>query len=273
MNVENWTATLTGSITHVAQRTFEYLPTLLGSAVLLLIGWLAARTLKAITAHLAESGMHRLSRTRPMRTQVQQSTTYRSLPDVSGRIVYWTVLLFFLAASLETLGLPAVSSVIGYVTAYLPRLLIAVVIIFAGVWIGEITSAFLSRVAAHSGLERTELLGRSAQALIVVAAVIIALEQIGVDITILTTLAITLFAGILGAAALAFGLGAQNTAANIIAAHYVRREYAVGDRIRIDDIEGSIVDITPTAVSIDTEDGRVLVPAQRFSVTRSTRAK
>ncbi|MDJ0958336.1 MAG: mechanosensitive ion channel [Arenicellales bacterium] len=273
MNVENWTTTLTGSIARVAERTFEFLPTILGAAVLLLIGWLIARTLRVITRRLTELGMNRLSRTRSIRAGVRQSATYRSLPVVTGRIVYWTVLLFFLAASLEALGLPAVSSVIGYITAYLPRVLAGIIIIFAGVWVGEIARAFLSRVAVSSGLERTELIGRLAQVLVVVLAVIIALEQLGIDNTILITLTITLFAGILGAAALAFGLGAKTTAANIIAAHYVRREYRTGDRVRIDDVEGTIVEITPTAVSIDTDSERVLVPAERFNVVESIRVK
>ncbi len=270
---ENWTTTVTGSIERVAGRAFEFLPTILGSILLLLIGWLIARALRTAARHLTELGLNKLSRTRPMRARVQKTTTYRSLPVVTGRIVYWTVLLFFLAASLEALGLPAVSSVIGYITAYLPRVLASVIIIFAGVWVGEIARAFLSRVAVSSGMERTELIGRLAQILVVVLAVIIALEQLGIDNTILITLTITLFAGILGAAALAFGLGARTTAANIIAAHYVRREYSVGDRVQIDEVDGIIVDITSTAVLVDTEAGRVLVPAERFNLAESIRVE
>ena len=41
-------------------------------------------------------------------------------------------------------------------------------------------------------------------------------------------------------------------------------EVALGDRVRIDDIEGRIIDIMVSRVIIDTEAGRIDVPAKLF---------
>ncbi len=273
MDINHWTGSLTESISKVANQSLEYLPTLLGAILLLLLGWLIARALSVLARRLTQLGVNRLSRTQPISTRVTGSKPYRSLPRITERIVYWCILFFFLAASLETLGLPAVSKIIGYVTAYLPRVFAGIVIIFAGIWVGDIVRVFISRAAVSNDLERSAQLGYFVQALVIALAVIIALEQLGIDNTILISLAITLLAGIVFAAALSFGLGAKTTTANIIAAHYIRRKYKVGDRIRINDIEGTITEIGSTSISMDAKEGYITIPAEQFNVSMSMRLK
>jgi small-conductance mechanosensitive channel len=82
------------------------------------------------------------------------------------------------------------------------------------------------------------------------------------------TLAVTV-GSTLAAAALAFGLGARASVANIIAARYVAQFCRVGQAVRIDDVEGTVVQLTPTAVVVETPEGRAVVPAGRFHETSS----
>ena len=271
MDVEYWTTTLTSTIARVAGRILDFLPTVLGAAFILLVGWFFAWLLSYTGRHLVEIGLRNLSKSRPLRTRFLRSIDQQSISRVVGKTIFWMVLLFFLTVALETLGLSAVSNVIGYITAYIPRLLAGLAIVFAGVWIGELARVFSSRLAASSGLGRSDLLGRLAQFVVILLSVIIASEQLGIDNTILITLTITIIAGLLGAAALAFGLGAKRTAANIIAVHYLRRDYAVGESVSIDDVEGTITDISATAVKLDSKQGQVMIPADRFNMAMSTK--
>ena len=273
MDINTWTGSVLGSISRVADQVLNYLPNLLGAVLLLLLGWLIARLVGGLTRRFTQLTVNHLSRTRSISSKVLESRTYRSLPLITGRIVYWVILFFFLAAFLEVMGLAAVSKIIGYLTAYLPRVLAGIVIIVAGIWAGDLVRVFISRVAVSSNLEHTHQLGYFAQALVIVLAVIIALEQLGIDNTILISLAVTVLAGIVFAAALSFGLGARTTTANIIAARYLRRQYKVGDRVRIDGIEGVITEIGATAITLDTDEGLVMVPAEQFNVAISTRLK
>ena len=65
--------------------------------------------------------------------------------------------------------------------------------------------------------------------------------------------------------ALAFGLGSATAVGNIIASHYVQQMFKAGQVVRVGDDEGSIREITPTSVILDSKDARVVVPAKRFS--------
>ena len=157
--VQSWTAALTNSVLRVARTMLEYLPNVVGSVALLVLGWALARLLRRVTQLIAERTLERLARQRLARTEAidartQQSRTYQSVPAVISGIVYWTVLLFFVAAGVEALGLPAVSNVVALVTAYLPRVLAAVLIVFLGLWAAEFLRTIVTRTAS-----RTEISG------------------------------------------------------------------------------------------------------------------
>ncbi len=265
MDVQQWTLTLTEALTRVTERISDYLPHLFGFLALLLVGWIVAMVLRTVTYHIATRTFDRIGRSKSVQPRVTQSTTYQSAPRVISRVIFWTVLLFFLAAAIEALGLPAVSNVLGIVTAYLPRILLGVLIIFVGLWAGEFVRASLARVTAAAGITQGDIVARAGQILVVFVAAIIAAEQVGIDSTALITILITAFAVTFGAAALAFALGAKSTVSNIVAGHYVQKTYRPGDAIKIGDHEGQILEITHTAVLLDTPEGRVMVPSGCFN--------
>lgn len=269
VEIQEWTADLTESVTRVAHQILEYLPLVLGAVVLLLVGFGVARLLRYATHKIAERTVARLARTRPMDTRVQQPRSYSAAPAIAGRIVYWVVLLFFVLAATELLDLELLSSVLGGVTAYIPRALAGLLILFIGLWLAELTRAVLRRSGTRMGIEHSEILGRLGQMLVLLIVFSIAAGQIGIDNTLLIALVAILFAVMFGAIALAFSLGARTLVANLLAAQSIARTYSTGDVIRIDAIEGRILRITPTSLILETPDGQTLIPAKRFSEVES----
>ena len=57
----------------------------------------------------------------------------------------------------------------------------------------------------------------------------------------------------------------RTAVSNIISSHQLTRLHEVGQRIRIAGLEGRIEQVTPTAVVLDADDGRIVVPAKLFS--------
>lgn len=254
----------------VAETMFAFLPSILGSITLMVVGWLLARMLRGITRRVVTHILERLARQRVARTsaidsRVQQSQTYKSAPAVVAAIIYFMVLMFFFAAAIEALGLPAISNVLSLVTAYLPRVLAAAMIAFFGLWAGDFVNSMMQRATGLKILDYAPLAGRALQVLIGVVFLIIAVGQLGIDSTVLVITLAIVFASAFGAAALAFGLGARTTVGNIIASRYVKRAYRAGDTVKIGDFQGQVTEITDTAVMLDSGDGRIMVPAERFA--------
>jgi small-conductance mechanosensitive channel len=264
VEIQAWTATLTESVSRVAIQILEYLPAVLGAVVLLLAGWGVARLLRYATEKLAEKTVVQLAHTRPMDTRVQQPRAYSAAPKIASRIVFWVVLLFFVIAASEVLELEVISSLLGSVTAYLPRLFAGLLIFFIGLWLAEATRAVIRRSSTSMGIEQGDILGRLGQILVLLIVISVAAGQIGIDNTLLVALVAILFGVMFGAIALAFSFGAKTTIENLLAAQSIVQAYSPGDSIRIGNIEGKILRITRANVILETHDGQTLIPAKRF---------
>jgi small-conductance mechanosensitive channel len=249
-----------------------FAPRLLAAAALALAGWLAGRLLQLVTVRLfrgwgarVAGGLGRLLGSRRAEQDARDFALRRPIADAAGRVVFWLVFLLFAAAATEALGLPVVSAWLSGVAAYLPRLLVAALVLVLGLLAGSLARTTLSAAAASAGFAYSDALGRLTEGLVLMVSVIVAFDQLGIQIAFLTVLSAIVAGTLLGGAALAFGLGARTAVSNIIASHYLLKTYRVGHHVRIGAVEGRILEITPTAVVIATAEGQALVPAKEFS--------
>ena len=179
-------------------------------------------------------------------------------------ILYWIILFIFVTAALNTAGLTGVSAWLERIVDFLPGIVTGGLIILLGyILAGLVRDVTLA--AAHSA-EFTEavVISRLAQAITLVTALIIGLEQIGIDVSFLTTMLGISSAALLFGFALAFGLGARTLVSNLIAAHHLRDILEPGQTIRIRNWEGTVLEVSPTAVILDTEEGRTTIPAKLY---------
>lgn len=188
---------------------------------------------------------------------------------VAGRIVFWLVFALFLGAAMSLLGFAILSAWLESLAAYLPRVLAAAAIVLLGVLSGLLVRGAVSAGvgARRPGYARS--FGRAAQLSVVALSLAVAIEQLGIEVTFLIVIAAIVLGAVLGAAALAFGLGARVTVGNLLASHYLSRWYAAGQRVRIGEHEGRILELLPSAVIVQTEQGKVYVPSSRFAESAS----
>lgn len=258
MSISQW-------LTEVITALRQSLPAFLGAAALLAAGWLLARVLRALSARLVGHGLGRVERRWGLHQAVADTDARSMLSRVVSAFVFWLVLLFFVAAALESLGLEVVSGVVNRLAYYLPNVLGAVVVLVGGAVLAKVLRGLATTAAKSAGIVRADEVGRLARWGVLLIASVVALDQVGVDAQLLVILLAVVVGASVGGASLAFGLGARRSVANIIASYYLRQTYRVGQRIRVGDVVGTILRTTPTGVLLDTGDGQALVPAGRFS--------
>jgi small-conductance mechanosensitive channel len=233
--------------------------------VLVLTGLVLALVVRLVTGRLLTSVLERARRNAEFKEAVDDTGVHVTIPRVVAGFVFWVTWLFFLSAAIESLGFTVVTDVLNQAAYYLPNVLAAVVILLAGAIVARLVRRTLTGAARSAGIVHAERLGRGAQVLVLVVAVLVGLDQIGIDAQLLMILMGVLTAATFGSAGLAFGLGARVAVGNVIASYYVAQSYRTGQVIRIGEIEGEILQTTPTAVLLATRDGRMLIPARRFS--------
>ena len=231
----------------------------LGIATALLVDRVARRLIGKAAAVLASRG-HTIA-------AAQDSARVET---AVGRTLYWIVVLIAVMAATEMLGLPVVTAWLSGVTSYLPRVAVAVVIGALGTIAGRAVRHMVTSAATSAQLPAPQRLGRLTQIAILIGTALVAIEQLGIEISLLKTALLIVLAALLAGAALAFGLGGQHVVTNILSAYYVQKLYRVGQTVRLDGLEGRIARITETAVIIETSDGEVAVPAREIAESRST---
>lgn len=243
------------------QAIVAYLPDLAAALALLLIGWGVARLLRSASSKLGTGLNALLERFGRGDRHPQLSPAMQTL---ISNVIFWLVILVFVTVAARVARLELFTTWLYQIVAYLPTLLAGGLILLAGFLVSTLARDVVTAALDTAGSPQSNVFGLLAQAAIFVAAVVIGLDQVGIDITFLTILFGVVTGGLLLAVALAFGLGAREFVGNLLGAHHVRDQLSIGQTARIGDLEGQVVEFTATAVILATDEGRLSVPARRF---------
>lgn len=253
---------LLASFHEITAQVIAYLPRVAASILILLAGWLLAKMFRVLVSRLVVHISNIWNRVLVM--QGLEMPARRPPQRIAGEIVYWLTLVIFLTLAAEVLGLDIFVTGLKQILGYFPLVIGGLLIMMIGFVISSIVRQIVASASASAELMQGDLLARSAQLVILFIAIILGIEQIGINTTFLSVIAGIFLATMLGGFALAFGFGARTHVSNIIAANQLQQFYKLGDKIRLDNFEGRIIDITASRVMIDTENGTVDIPAKYF---------
>ncbi len=264
MEAETWSAAVRDAATVLIDRVVTRLPDVIGALLILVLGWIMGRLLRALVRRLLGTAVDRLQGRRLLGGEDRLGWR-RALPGLLGGLTFWTVMAVAVVAAADTLDLALLGELLSNIARILPQVLAGVLVVFVGVVFAELTQNAVANTASAAGVPYAAALARAVQLAVVVVALVMGAHQAGVDSTFLMIALPVVLGALLGGAALAFGLGSRTAVSNIIASHQLTRVHAVGERVRIAGVEGRIERVTPTAVLIEAADGKVVVPASLFA--------
>lgn len=200
-------------------RMVAVLPALLGAGVIFFAGYFLARTAeKWIDAWLGRMDFNRMAEAGGLREAVDRTGARLDPAHAVGKLVFWLIMLMVIMLASAALGLESINQMFGIMIAFIPSLITAIVVVVLGMVVGEFLRSLI--LASAGSVEGVPILAHVAKGSVILIAVFMALEQVGVA----TELVVSTFSLILGAIALAFGLafGLGNAT---LAGEVVRRWY------------------------------------------------
>ena len=233
---------------------------------ILILGVIAAR----LASIAAGAMLGLLDRRAAQLATTEDALVSPKLIRVIRAVLFWLIVVLAISYALAVLGVGGLSTMLVNFMDFVPQILVGFTIVVAGHVIGLLASHVASNL--DSDTSTSSLAPRLVYGTIVVVAVVMGLQHVNVDISFVTQLLLIGVAVAGSGLMLAFGLGARQHVANLLARRELSR-LAVTDRIRIDGVEGDIVDIHATGVDIATAEGVVSVPAARFADTSVLRFK
>jgi hypothetical protein len=193
-----------------------FLPRLLLAILILITGWLAAKLTRfAIEKGLRAVNFHVVTAKAGVDDVLKQGGAEIDTIRLLGGLFYWLALLAALMIAFNSLDLAYVTDLVGRIVLFVPRLMIAIVILVFGAYFARFVATALTGYLRRRHAPEAGLVGKLVMYAIVVFAVMVALDQTGLGDIIRQTFLI-LFAAVALGLALAFGLGGQKRAAELI---------------------------------------------------------
>jgi hypothetical protein len=194
----------------------EFLPRVLLAILIVIVGWLLAKAVRfTLVKALRAVNMHVVTEKAGIDRFLRQGGGDADTIDVLGLLVYWLVILAALMVAFNSMGLTYVTDLIGRVVLFVPKVMVSVLILAFGTYFARFVGAALTTYCRNIGVRDAAMLGRVATYAIFVFVVLIALDQLGLGDIIRQTFLIIVGAIAL-ALALAFGLGGQKRAAELL---------------------------------------------------------
>lgn len=235
----------------------SFLPRLGGALLLLVVGLLASR----LVARLASKSLERLGVDRQFERWgvldvLDRAGLGRSLATLVGRAIRIALSLVVVFAALSLLGLQFLSESLNQAVLFLPKLLVALGLLLAGVVLGALVRERADRLASQ--MDSPVALGKVAQWTVVTVFAVTAAAQIAISTAILMALLGIVLAGVAATVALAFGHGGGALASQMTAGRYVGGAFEIGQRISVGDIEGEVIGLEPVVTVLRAPDGSTL---------------
>ena len=218
MIVSQSAGVLQSSFTDLWYTVVQFLPAILAAVVIFIIGWVVGIVLYRIVDQVVKVlRIDDALKAAGLNEVAKDAGFTLNIGRFLGTLVQWFIVIVFLVASLDVLGLNRVTIFLQQVVLlYLPQIIVAVLILILAAIVAEAVKNIISSSARAAGAHSGNLAGTVAKYAIWITAVLAVLNQLGVATEFVQTLFTGLVVALSLAFGLAFGLGGKEAAARTI---------------------------------------------------------
>ena len=194
----------------------NFLPRLGVALAVLVVGWLLAKAFRfSVVKALRALNFHILTERAGidgfLKAGGEKDTT-----DWIGTIGYLLVLLASLIIAFNSLGLTQVTDLLGRVLLFVPRVLVALLVVVFGGYFARFVALAVQRYFRAAGISDADILGRIARYAVMTFVLLLAIDHLDIGGGLIQKTFLILLAGVVFALALAFGLGGRARAAELL---------------------------------------------------------
>lgn len=192
----------------------SFVPQFFGGLLILLVGLVVATAFKhALNALFSVIKLDTLAE----KSSLLKGKTIRVWTDFLGELIRWVVIITFLIPTVEAWGITRITDILNQLLFYIPNVFVAVIVGFVGFVIANLVSEVVSHGVKGLGASSAGVLATVARYAILFFTALIVLHQLGVAADLIQILFTGIVAMLSLAGGLAFGLGGQDTAREVLA--------------------------------------------------------
>lgn len=263
--IPNITEILINTFNTLINQFIDFVPRLMGCLVILIVGYLVAKGVAVLVKNvLGRVGFDRIGEKLNEISIVKQLKTEIKLSEIIAKVLYYFILLVFLTAATETLGVDAITSMVLSIVNFIPQLIAAAIMLQVGIMLADVIKNTVTGLCKSFNIPSAKLIGNVVFIFFLIITFISALGQIGIETALLESSFNLILGGIVAAFALGYGIASRDVLANMIAAIYSRNKYKVGQVVKLDEVKGTITQLDNVSVTIRNADTTTVFPLQLF---------
>jgi hypothetical protein len=196
-----------------------FIPNLIGFLIILVVGYLIARVIRAVVSRALEKvGVDRALHNSQAGQYVERVSPGAHPSRLIGAVVFWFVFIYAITAAIGALKIPALTNFMANLQNYLPNVIAAILIFVIGAALAGAAGGAAHKLMGDTPTGR--VVRAAAPSLILAIVVFMVLTQLKIAPVIVTATYIALIGMLALAAALAFGLGGRDVAAEMTRSAY-----------------------------------------------------
>lgn len=251
------------TLNKVQVELFDLIPKLALSVTILVLGTVLAYLLKWLSTSLTRWTSKIIPKY--LLQKIITKSDVEKFSMILGKVVFFIVIFLTMATALRKLGLDVVSNWFENIASYLPNTIAALIIFIFGWKLKDFLEEILYRSLSQVNFSRSRTLSKVVSWTVFILSTAVALEQVGLDISLLVNLSVMLAGIVAGGVALTFALGAKSNITDILSCYQVNRHVKIGEEIEIAAHTGIVKSIGPVFVILDSEDRIVSLPGNLFN--------
>jgi Conserved TM helix len=213
---------LTQALHEVARGFAHYLPRLIVMLILAFVGWVIAYVVKVILRSILQFMKFDKLSENAGASQLLNKAALPAATEMLSRFVFWVTWLGFILLGVSVLGILGLQEQIARFFLFLPRLFVAMFILFFGLLAASFFSRATLLAAVNANVPSPRILSLAVRSIIIVFVSSIVFEELGLaEQTMLVAFGIAFGALMLGLA-IAFGIGGRDLAKHFLEEKFVR---------------------------------------------------
>ena len=214
MILKTWSEVLAQSFQDLWMGVVNFVPNLVVAIVIFAAGWVVGSLLGRVVSQIIKSlKVDNALKSAGFESVLNRAGFRLSSGRFLGGLVKWFIIIVFLVASFDVLGLSQVNNFLQQVVLlYLPQVIVAVLILLVAALIADAMESVVTGSAKAAEVRSAGFLGRVTKWAIWIFAILMALYQLGVAAAFVQTMFTGFVVAVSLATGLAFGLGGKDTA-------------------------------------------------------------
>lgn len=259
----SFTDTLVETFNDMIKSFMGFFYNLIGAVLILLIGWIVAKVVAAVTKKMLEQvGADKIGDKLNEIDAIKGLKLEIKLSSIISKVLYYFILIFMLRPAADTLGVPAISDMVKLLVEFIPKMISSALMLSAGIFLADALKNFVVTLCKSFNIAAGKLIGTAIFFFLLIIFVIQAVAQVGINTSLLESSFNLLVGGIIFAFAIGYGFASKEILLNIISSFYSKNKYKEGQLLEIDGTKGEVVAMDNTTITLKTEDSKTVFPLQ-----------